>query len=199
MNTDVVYLPLNVLINKFFTPLNLVVRENQQQLKIVSMDQMNLSNIDENERIEIIESLSNVSYPLYFYFQLPEVYLAEFEQFFKKNKNEYIIISEIESNYFIYLKIQNRANLKIVIKELAWLNGSGYKLLWSADVNAFNSHKDEDIKSGTVRVEEDQTIFFIGEPEDLLIIISNEHRFKSFNKLKEVLPPFIEPTFYDYD
>lgn len=46
---------------------------------------------------------------------------------------------------------------------------------------------------------ENQSIFMIGEPKDSLNIITNEHRFNSFEKLKELLPSFVVPTLYEHD
>lgn len=199
MKSEIVYMPLNVFKNKkLLAPFNLDIQVNEEELKVILMDQERLTDMEENERVELIESLSNSIYPLYFQIEMPKIYLEEFEQLFNSNKNEYAIIRELESQYCYYLslKIQDCDNFKKIIKELAWVNGSGYKLLWSINPFLFNSQSD---KKSSIIMKEKHTIFMIGEPEGLVIIITNENRFRSFEKIKEVLPSSIVPTLYEYD
>ena len=197
MNSDIVYWSIDALKkHQLLAPLHLKIQDNLEQVNVISMQQGTLSSMQEDQRIELIESLTNIMYPLYFYIQMPDIYLEEFELLFNTHQNEYAIAGEIETNYFLTLKVQDCANLKIIIKEVAWLNGSGYKLLWSTSPTVFNSQGN---RNGDLLMGENHSIFMIGEPEDSLIIITNEHRFNSFEKLKELLPSFVVPTLYEHN
>ncbi|MER2000869.1 MAG: hypothetical protein ABS882_13945 [Lysinibacillus sp.] len=195
MNSDIVYWPsCPTKRHRWLAQFNLEIQDNLKERIIISMQQDMLSSMQEKERIELIESLTNTIYPLYFYIQMPDFYLEEFELLFNNQNNEYEIVYEMESNYFLNLTVKDSCNLNIIMKELSWLNSSGYMLMWSTNLFIFNHESEK-----KVVMKENQTLFMIGEPEDILIIITNENRFSSFKKLKEVLPSFIVPTLYEHE
>ena len=66
MNSDIVYWSIDTLKkHQFLAPLNLKIQGDPEQVNVISMQQGTLSSMQENERIELIESLINMIYPLY--------------------------------------------------------------------------------------------------------------------------------------
>lgn len=194
MKTEIWYWSIKDL--EKFKPLKsliLEIKTNKELIKIVDIEQSDtLSTMEEKKRKELIERLANNIYPIYFYVEMPHVWLEEFEQLFINNNNEYLIINRSEYCTYIFLKVYEENNFEIVIKELAWVNASGFLLVWSTNPNLFrNLNKENSI----LYLEENTSIFSIGSPEQSIVIITNESRFSSYEKIVQFLPSFVEPTF----